>query len=85
MFEGPFLTCEKYDALNARVEALAEEYGVTDTAMALAWLLRHPAGIQPILGSMNEQRIKDSCKAVEVALSRPQWYELYALAGNPIP
>lgn len=85
MFEGPFLTSEKYAALNAQVKTLAQEYGVSDTAIALAWLLRHPAGIQPVLGSMNVKRIEDSCRAMDVTLTRPQWYKLYALAGNPIP
>lgn len=85
MFEGPFLTSEKYEALNAAVRELAQEKGVSDTAIALAWLLRHPAGIQAVLGSMNEKRIEDSCRAMDVTLTRPQWYKLYALAGNPIP
>ncbi len=85
MFAGPFLTSPKYDGLNAGVRALAEEYGISDTAMALAWILRHPAGIQPILGSMNKKRIEECCKAMNVTLTRPQWYRLYSLAGNPIP
>ena len=64
---------------------MAQEKGVTDTAIALAWILRHPAGIQVILGSMNERRIADSCAAMGISLTRPEWYQLYKLAGNPLP
>lgn len=85
MFEGPFLTSPKYEALNNAIRAMAEEKGVTDTAIALAWILRHPAGIQVILGSMNQQRIADSCVATGVHLTRQEWYQLYQLAGNPLP
>lgn len=85
MFEGPFLLSEKYAALNAGIRALADEKGVSETAVALAWILRHPAHMQAILGSMNVQRVAEACAAMDMELSRPEWYKLYALAGNPIP
>lgn len=85
MFEGPFLTSEKYAPLNEEIRRLATQYEVTDTAIAIAWLLRHPAGIQVIAGTMNEERLAGLCAAQRIRLTRPEWYRLYCLAGNPLP
>lgn len=84
-FEGPFMLCEKYDELNAVMHELALAYGVADETIAFAWILRHPAKMQPILGSMNPERIAAAAKAMEIRLTRPEWYRMYAAAGNPIP
>lgn len=84
-FEGVFLDNPKFPELNAAIDALAEEKGVTNTAIAIAWLLRHPAKMQPIIGTMNTKRIADIAKAAEIEISRPQWYELYRAAGNELP
>ena len=64
---------------------IASEKGVTDSAIAVAWIMRHPARIQTIVGTMNEQRLRDICKAFEVELTRQEWYRLYLAAGNPLP
>lgn len=85
MFEGVFLISDKYKALNEEIKKLALEKGVTDSAIAVAWILRHPAKIQTIVGTMNEQRLRDICVASEVELSRTEWYKLYLAAGNPLP
>jgi len=71
----------------ARVIAeLAEKHSTTKAAIALAWLLRHPAGIQPILGTMKVERIAESVAADDVELSRLEWYQLFAAAnGAGIP
>ena len=53
--------------------------------MAIAWILRHPARMQPIVGTTNADRLKDICRADEVTLSREEWYELYCAAGNQLP
>jgi predicted oxidoreductase len=58
---------------------------VTNTAIAIAWILRHPARMQPILGTTNAKRVKDICKASAVALTRMEWYEIYNAAGNKLP
>ena len=58
---------------------------MSDSAIAVAWILRHPAGIQTIIGSMNPQRIADIARAQDVALTRQEWYRLYLAAGNPLP
>ncbi len=84
-FEGVFLGSEKYTELNKKINELSEKYKVSDTAIAIAWILRHPAKIQPILGTTNVDRLKSICKASEVDMSRSEWYELYLAAGNKIP
>ncbi len=84
-FEGVFLGNPKFPELNAKIDELAAKYGVKDTAIAVAWLLRHPAGMQPIVGTTNAARLKDICRAADVTLTRPEWYELYRAAGNQLP
>lgn len=84
-FGGVFLNNDKFPELNKKIDEIAEKYGVTNTAIATAWILRHPANIQPIVGSMNFERIKDICKSSEVNLTRQEWYEIYLAAGNILP
>jgi predicted oxidoreductase len=84
-FGGVFLDNEKFPELNRKINQIAEKYGVTNTAIATAWILRHPAKIQTIVGSMNSGRIKDICKASDVNLTRQEWYEIYLAAGNKLP
>ncbi len=81
-FEGVFLGSEKYPKLNAKIDAIAQQYGVSNTTVALAWLLRHPANLQPITGTMNTQRLKDCVRATEIRLTRTEWYEIYLAAGS---
>ena len=85
MFEGVFLGSEKFAALNAKLEELGKEYGVSPTVMATAWILRHPAKMQLIAGTMNPEHLKEICSAADVELSRKHWYELYLAAGNVMP
>ncbi|MCE7793949.1 aldo/keto reductase [Salipaludibacillus sp. CUR1] len=85
MIEGVFVGNSDYPEVNAKLQELADKKGVTDSAMAIAWILRHPANIQPIIGSMNPERIKDISKASGVELSREEWYGLYRAAGNELP
>ena len=84
-FEGVFLDNEKFPELNAVIDRLAADRGVTNTAIAIAWILRHPARMQPIVGTTNAQRLRDICKASDVTLSRQEWYEVYLAAGNVLP
>ncbi|WP_093052414.1 aldo/keto reductase [Salipaludibacillus aurantiacus] len=85
MIEGVFVGNSDYPEVNAKLQELADKKGVTDSAMAIAWILRHPANIQPVIGSMNPERIKDISKASGVELSREEWYGLYRAAGNELP
>ena len=84
-FEGVFLDNPKFPELNQKINAIAADKSVTNTAIAVAWLLRHPAHMQPILGTTNPQRVKDSCKASSITLSREEWYQIYLAAGNQLP
>lgn len=84
-FDGVFLDNEKFPELNRVINAIAASRGVTNTAIAIAWLLRHPARMQPIIGTTNPQRVKDSCQASNVTLTRQEWYEIYRAAGNQLP
>ncbi len=84
-FEGVFLGSEKFPMLNAKIDELAEKYAVSATTIALAWLLRHPADMQPVIGTTNPQRLRDCVKATEIRLTREEWYEVYLAAGNTLP
>ena len=84
-FEGVFLDNAKFPELNQKINAIAAAWGVTNTAIAIAWILRHPAHMQPILGTTNAGRVKDICKASDVTLTRQEWYEIYLAAGNKLP
>ena len=85
MFEGIFLGNEKFAELNEVIDNLAEKYNVTNSAIAVAWILRHPAGIQTIVGTTNKDRIVQISKASEIRLTREEWYALYMAAGNKLP
>jgi predicted oxidoreductase len=68
------------------LEAVGKERGASRTSVALAWLLKHPSKIQPIVGSNNPERIRDAVKADELDLSREEWYRLLLAArGEPLP
>jgi len=85
MFAGAFLGNEKFPALNAKIDEIAAKYGVSPTTIAIAWILRHPAKIMPVTGTMNIQRLRDCVKAADVTLSREDWYALYLAAGHRLP
>ena len=84
-FEGIFVGNEKFPVLNAELFRLAEKYGVTPAAVAVAWILRHPAGMQAIVGSTKPERVAELCKAADVELTREEWYMLYRAAGKKLP
>lgn len=84
-FEGVFLDNDRFPELNKAVNAMASEKGVANSAIAIAWLLRHPVGMQPIIGTTNPQRVRDTARAAEVAMTREEWYRLYLAAGNKLP
>ncbi len=85
-FEGPFIgDNEKYPALNEALQRLGEQYGVSPTAVAAAWILRHPANMQLISGSVTPQRIREIAAGADVELTREDWYALYLAAGFRLP
>ena len=85
-FAGPFLgNLEKYPDLNRELEKLAGQYETTPTAIAAAWILRHPAKFQMIAGTTSKQRMGDILRGSEITLTRPEWYRLYLSAGHILP
>lgn len=84
-FEGVFLDNDSFPEINQTVNRIAAKYGVPNTAIAVAWISRHPARIQTIIGTMNPSRIKDICRESEVKLTKEEWYEIYLSAGNILP
>ncbi len=85
MFGGTFVDNPEYPKLNAVLAEIAEREGVSKSAVAIAWILRHPAKMQAIIGSMNPDHIADICAASEVKLSHHDWYALYLAAGKFLP
>lgn len=85
MFAGPFLGSPQFPELNEELRRVGEAYGISPTAVALAWLLRHPAGIQPMVGTTNPARLPDFAKACSITLGREDWYSLYRAAGKTLP
>ena len=84
-FKGCFIDNEKFPELNAKMDEIAEKYGVSKTTIAFAWILRHPAKMQPVTGTTNLGRLADCIKATAVKLTREEWYEIYKAAGNILP
>lgn len=84
-FEGVFLDNDKFPELNKVIDKIAADKGVTNSAIAVAWIQRHPASFQTVVGTMNTGRIADIAKASDVTLSREEWYEIYRAAGNQLP
>lgn len=84
-FEGCFIDNEKFPELNKKLEEIGEKYGVSKTTVAFAWILRHPAKMQPVTGTTNLTRLSDCIRASEITLTREEWYEIYRAAGNILP
>ena len=85
MFGGTFIDNPEFPELNKTLAELADREGVTKAAVAIAWILRHPAKMQAIIGTMNPDHIKEACDATKVNLSHHDWYELYLAAGKFLP
>lgn len=85
MIQGAFLDNENYPEVNKKVDEIANKYGVTNSAIAIAWILRHPANMQAIVGSTKIERVKDIAKAMDIRLTHEEWYEIYLSAGKLLP
>ena len=84
-FEGCFIDNEKFPELNLVLDTLAKKHNVSKTTVAIAWILRHPAKMQPVTGTCNLTRLSDCIKATDITLSRDEWYDIYKAAGNVLP
>lgn len=84
-FEGVFIDNPKFPELNKVMDDLCEKYGITKTGLAIAWIQRHPAKIQSVLGTTSAERVTQVADAMKIELSRPDWYAIYRAAGNILP
>ncbi|MEG3267647.1 aldo/keto reductase [Streptococcus suis] len=82
---GIFANHPDYALLNQTIGEIAERYHVSHETIVVAWILRHPAKIQTIVGSMNPERLKKIAQASQIILTRPEWYDIYRSAGNILP
>lgn len=85
VFEGTFIGNPSYAELNQSLERLAAKYDTTVNGIAVAWILRHPARMQAVVGTTNSSRIPGIAAGADITLSREEWYELYTAAGNKLP
>lgn len=84
-FTGTFLGDPEYAALNTTINNLAMKYDVPPVAIAIAWITRHPANMQVMLGTTNSQRVADSVRGSDIPLMRSEWYDLTRAAGHTVP
>jgi predicted oxidoreductase len=85
-FDGAFIgDRDNYGELNQALDELAKTHGVTPIGIAVAWIVRHPANIQVVLGTTNPGRVKESAAGSDVVLSREEWYRLFRAAGHILP
>ncbi|SFC26687.1 Predicted oxidoreductase [Alkalibacterium subtropicum] len=83
--KGVFLNNPEYQEVNDKLTEIGKKYDVDNEAMAIAWILRHPAQMQVILGTMTPERIRNYAKASGVMMTREEWYSIYRAAGNIVP
>lgn len=84
-FEGVFVDNPKFPELNAVMGKIADKYKVKQSAIAIAWLLRHPSKMQVIVGSANLEHLLEMDEALKISLTREEWYAIYEAAGNKLP
>ena len=84
-FAGTFIDNPKFETLNKKLAEIADHYGISKNAIVVAWILRHPANIQVILGAMNPEHIIDNVAGSDIKLTRQEWYDIYFAAGNDLP
>jgi predicted oxidoreductase len=83
--DGVFLGSPRYPELNAVIDEIAARHDVPAIAVATAWITRHPAGMQVVLGTTTPQRVADAALGSALELSRPEWYALLRAAGHRVP
>ncbi len=74
-----------YPDLNWALGEISAKYNVTKSTVAAAWILRHPAKMQTIVGTMNYYRMLEISRAPELELTREEWYRLYLSSGHILP
>ena len=84
-FQGNFVDNDRFPELNNKLVEIGDRYGITKTGVAAAWILRHPANMQIIAGTMNPVHLNEINRAADVMLTRSEWYEIYRAAGHMLP
>ncbi len=84
-FGGCFVDDPDFPELNKALQDVADKYGVSKTAVAIAWILRHPAKMQAIVGTMSPEHLRDVVKAADIELTHHEWYQLYLASGKKLP
>jgi predicted oxidoreductase len=82
---GTFLGNPVFAELNGALDDVAATVDATPAAVAIAWILRHPARMQPIIGTTKRARVEEIARAADIELTRETWYALYRAAGNQLP
>lgn len=82
--EGTYIGNDDYKELNQVLKTLADKYQVSVNAIVVAWIMRLPYQIKPVLGTTNTERLVETIKGADIVLSREEWYDLYKAAGHPI-
>jgi len=82
---GNFIGNPKFPEVNKALQKVADQKGVSKNAVAAAWILRHPANTQVIIGTMTPAHIIDSAKGADISLTAQEWYDIYLAAGNDLP
>ena len=84
-FKGNYVDNPDFPELNAKLAEVGEKYGLTKSGAVAAWILRHPAKMQLIAGTMTPEHLDAICVAAEITLTRSEWYEIYRAAGHCLP
>lgn len=84
-FEGVFLNSEKFEKLNTVLAKIGQKYGVEKSAVVAAWILRHPAKMQVVTGTVNAAHLAEIAAGADIVLTREEWYEIYIAAGHILP
>ncbi|MCR5288944.1 MAG: aldo/keto reductase [Treponema sp.] len=84
-FKGCFVDSPEFPEINKALAEVGQKYGVSKTAVAIAWILRHPAKMQVLAGTMNPDHLKDICDATTFELTHNEWYKIYLSSGKKLP
>ena len=68
------------------LDALSEKYNATKDQLVLAWIMKHPSGIHPVIGTTNKERVKNAAEATKIELTDVDWFQLLvASQGHKVP
>lgn len=83
--DGTFIDNPKYQNVNKVLEELSNKYNVTKNAIAVSWILRHPASITPIVGTTSKKHLLEMIEGTKIKLTKEEWYRLYLSNNHLLP